>query len=674
MGNVRPIASIILPSYFRPKTLWLGLYSLAHQKSKYKFEIIVLNDGQPDDTEKVCNYFIKEYKLDIKYKFVGERNLPKPIWRVPGAVFNIGAKMSDSYILILSSPEIFHLHENSVESLIAPLLKNGKLLTIPNGKDDTSEEFTKKVNSLKARNQLTLENCNNLGFTSKELNTKMPFCMGITKQQFMEINGYDKRYFDGFCFDDNDLVDRLIKDKCTYHNTVHTVIHLFNSRKNKDRIGLSSPKLLWAKNKKIYDRSVIERGLNNLHVQETIKKLYRESQEKKIIKNLPEVIKVKPNVAKPDSNFGIEFDIKLKSIKIKVKKLYKPIFHYCVMTTNKGDTAIRSSIERSVHKYLPEVPFAYFNCKGEILTEKRIKQFNDDASLLIIGGSGLYTNYPTDSGWYFPCKTELFSKLKIPIILLGIGNNNNLKNDIFKGNLKPDAEKSIKLINKLASISTVRDERTFDFLNSLGIKKHKLILDPANFLVYPEIKREKRVAINIGQHSPILGRFDGNNKIRNKNILYFSNISNHLIKKGYEVVFISHDTLEQSLIIDLKKYVPKLEYINTDNIDLMLQEYAKCQFSIGVKMHSNIMSFAVGTPFISVYYDKKSIEYLKLLNYSDFGVSIFDNYYKDLKNKTDNLVDNWEQYSDYFKRIKQKEFEKYDEITKQICNIIKEIK
>lgn len=665
MENKEIITSIILPCYFRPKVLWWGLFSIVRQlpKMEYKFEIIVLNDGvETDDTEKICKSFINRYNLNIRYIFVGQRNTPTPIWRVPGAVINIGARLAKGDILILSSPEIFHINKNSINVLTKPLLTNSKLLTIPNGKDDLAGKF---LNHLEQRkNKLDTIDYNIYFSINKTLNTKLPFCMGLTKEQFNKIGGYNKDFFEGFCFDDNDFVDRLLQDGCSYEHVQNKIIHLFNTRKAQNRIGLTDRNKMWQKNKDLYDIAVQERkeGKKLKIPMQTKHTAYNKFEMKKLESKFPMIKSI---------NLGIEFDIELKP-KIE-KKAYKPIFHYCVMTTNRGDIAIRESIKRSIQKYLPEVPFAYFNCKGENLTEDRIKQFNNEASLLIIGGSGLYTNYSTASGWYFPCQTELFSKLKIPIVLMGIGKNNNLKKDIFKGKLKLKTQKSIKLINELSVISTVRDERTFNMLSSLGIKKHELLLDPANFLNYSiETKKEKRIAINIAQHSPLLGRFDGNNKIRNKNIKYFTKISNYLIEKGYSVIFIAHDALEQSLIIDLKKRVPELEYLNTDDIDSILREYSRCQFSIGVKMHSNIMSFAVGTPFISIYYDKKSIEYLKLLNYSDFGVSIFDNYYNNLKDNVNKLINQWQEYSNYFKRIKQKEFEKYDEVIKKICNIVKE--
>jgi len=290
----------------------------------------------------------------------------------------------------------------------------------------------------------------------------------------------------------------------------------------------------------------------------------------------------------------------------------KPIFLWCVMTSNRGDKAIRTSITRSLHKYC-DAPVAYFNIKFDEITEQRIEQINKEASLLLIGGSGLYTNYKTSSGWYFPCKTELFDKIKVPIVLIGIGCNNNLIDDLY-GNLTEKTKQSIKKINELAILSSVRDRRTYDILTDLGVTKHSLIPDPALFLEIPKIKKEKQVAINISQHIPLLGRYDGRQDIREKNILIFSQLIKKLYTIGYKVVFIAHDALEQSIINELKKEVSELSYINIDNIDLMLQEYAKSEFSIGIRMHSNILSMAVNTPFIAIAYDQKSIEFCKLFN------------------------------------------------------------
>ena len=349
-------------------------------------------------------------------------------------------------------------------------------------------------------------------------------------------------------------------------------------------------------------------------------------------------------------------------------KPLKPIFYASVMTSNRGDMAIRESITSAIKDRL-DVPFAYSNVKDK-LTEQRIEQLNNDGSSLFIAGSGLYSNANTPSGWYFNCKPELFSEIKVPIFLIGLGCNNNLGLDIFGGELSDKAKYSIKLINNLVTISTVRDQRTFDILKDIDINNHELQLDPACFLEVPKIKKEKRVAINLAQHSPALGRFDGTPKERIKNIKLFGKIGRYLESKEYKIVFIAHDALEHSLIMDLQKELPDMEFVNTDNIDEMLNEYARCEFSIGVKMHSNIMSFASGTPFISLYYDVKSMEYLKLIHWSEFGHSVFSNYYNWLKKKVDNMIENHNYYIKQFRKMKKIEERDFDKLIEEICNII----
>lgn len=351
-------------------------------------------------------------------------------------------------------------------------------------------------------------------------------------------------------------------------------------------------------------------------------------------------------------------------------KPLKPIFYYHVQTGNRGDMAICKSITDAIKERI-NVPFAFFNVKYEELTEQRIlNQVNTDGSALMIAGSGLYTNYPMSSGWYFPCKTELFNKIKVPIMLIGLGCNNNIGNDIFKGDLTDQAKHSIRIINDLASISTVRDQRTFDLLTNIGITKHKLMIDPGNFLRVQTVPKENRVAINIAQHSPSLGRFDGNKDERNKNIKYFFRLYHFLSCLKYKTVFIAHDSLEQSLIIDLKSQCKDMEYINTDNLDTMLYEYARCKLSVGIKMHSNIMSFAAGTPFISLYYDIKSTEYLKLINWSNYGFPVFSDYSDWLIDSTQIILANNKYYCDSFKQKKQLHQPEFDTLIQNICDII----
>jgi polysaccharide pyruvyl transferase WcaK-like protein len=351
--------------------------------------------------------------------------------------------------------------------------------------------------------------------------------------------------------------------------------------------------------------------------------------------------------------------------------MIKPIAYFRVDTSNRGDWAIQKSITEAIKKRI-DVPFALFSLKNDELTEERIlKQINTDCSALMIAGSGIYSNYNMSSGFYFRCKPELFNKITVPIFLIGLGNNQNLKGNVLSGELKPETKTNIKLINDLAKLSTVRDQNTFDLLKNLGITKHELQLDPGNFLDVKQQPKRKKVAIQIAQHAPILGRFDGTMELRTYNIATYAKISKYLISEGYEVVFIAHDALEHSLIVDLQKIEPRIEGLNTDNLDVMLQEYARCSFAISMKMHSAIMAFASGTPAIQVYYDKKSIEYMKMINCEELGINVFDKYSANLKNKVDYMLKNYNIYANYIQTLKQKEQIKFNRLINNICEIIK---
>jgi len=351
--------------------------------------------------------------------------------------------------------------------------------------------------------------------------------------------------------------------------------------------------------------------------------------------------------------------------------MYKPIFYYSIRSNNVGENAIRESIVANIKQQI-DVPVVFFDIKRDELTEERIiKQVNSDASMLMIAGGGLYVNQNSKSGFYFPCNPDFFLKIKVPIVLFGIGFNRNLQGDLFKDALKEKAKGSIQTINGLACISTVRDQNTYDILKSLHINHHKLILDPACFLSTPNLRKERRVAIQIAQHSPILGRYDGNNYFRQKNIENYARICEYLKSKRFEVIYTAFDPLEQSIALELKKLFPDLEVLNTDNIQEILQEYARCSFTIGMKMHSNILSFATGTPFISIYYDVKSQEFLKLLDYSNFGCNCFENYEDKVKGLIDELIEQNQDYSKKFVQIKEENQPIFKNEINNICEIVK---
>lgn len=231
--------SIIMSSFNRPKLLNLGLSSIVKQKIDYSLEIIMVNDGMDDDTQKICKLYGD--KLNIKYIFSGYRNVKTLVSRTPAIPLNIGIKNSEGDIIILTCPEIYHLNDG-INKIIKPLIENRNYLTIPEFiYFDDSGKYTDDL--LKNLNG-DLDKCDN-----NKNDVQMPFLMGMWKDQIMNIGGYDEDFI-GYAADDNDFVDRLKLNGCVYHRVDAKAVHLYHGKRCSGTVQWENP--AWVYNYKLY--------------------------------------------------------------------------------------------------------------------------------------------------------------------------------------------------------------------------------------------------------------------------------------------------------------------------------------------------------------------------------------------------------------------------------------
>lgn len=225
-------ASIVIPTFQRADLLDLGLRSLRWQETNIAHEIIVVNDGQEQDrTRAVCD------KYGARYIFSGHRNTNGLKPRCPGFAINIGAKLATGDVLILTCPEVYHPHVDSLHKILTPLIHGDKRLTTP---ETVVDDFTGSVLA-KARDfELTPAawESEKRKFTEAKANggpfmahRDMPFFMGMQRGEFIAIGGYDED-FTGIAADDNDLVDRLRANGNSYYHVETEIVHLFHGLKN----------------------------------------------------------------------------------------------------------------------------------------------------------------------------------------------------------------------------------------------------------------------------------------------------------------------------------------------------------------------------------------------------------------------------------------------------------
>jgi glycosyltransferase involved in cell wall biosynthesis len=249
--------SIIIPSYKRCNLLKWNLFSLLKQDISFDFETIILNDGILDETKQLCLQY-KE-KLNIKYFFTGQRNINQLIWRIPGFAINIGVRKSEGDVILICCAEIFHVNETI--KLITDVYNSSnseKILAIPKLKDDKG----RFLNCLETSNgNFNIEDYNSQPYLK---NVRFPFFLAMKKKEFVDIGGYDEDFI-GTDYDDTDLVERLVKNGCSYVKTEAAVIHLWHKRLSmtqERRLRFEYNKKLYLQRKDIIVRNVgMEWGL-----------------------------------------------------------------------------------------------------------------------------------------------------------------------------------------------------------------------------------------------------------------------------------------------------------------------------------------------------------------------------------------------------------------------------
>lgn len=221
-------ASILLTTYKHTDILEANLSSIAKQNlPKEEFEVILLDEFINNEETKFLVNRLKE-KLNIKYYNTGSKKTDHNTWRIPGFAINYAVKnlISDSKYLIIGGADIYHF-DNTVKSIVNALDNDSMSLAITNGFIDNDSFLTKNI----LNNTKKIFDVNSfLRFKGVEkLNTELPFFMGMLKNNFLKINGFDEDFI-GIAFDDNDLIDRLKSIGCKIKYTDSNILHMYHKK------------------------------------------------------------------------------------------------------------------------------------------------------------------------------------------------------------------------------------------------------------------------------------------------------------------------------------------------------------------------------------------------------------------------------------------------------------
>ena len=213
--------------------------------------------------------------------------------------------------------------------------------------------------------------------------------------------------------------------------------------------------------------------------------------------------------------------------------------------------------------------------------------------------------------------TRLIERLKIPVVILGVGAQSNLRYE-----LEPLAplDRSVRefvsaVLDRSPSIG-VRGEFTATYLRSLGFGDVEVIGCPSMFLhgdrldlrPVPAIDRDTRLAVNISPYVKAMGRVVETHRKRYPNLVYVAQDLETLALlahgdrhpqddgKNRNPVDRSHPLLREDRVLFFLDPLPWMRFL------------AERELSFGTRIHGNITSLLAGTPAYVFAHDSRTVE------------------------------------------------------------------
>ena len=234
---------------------------------KYSFEVIIVDDNSNKDN--YLDHEIMDYNFPIKLVVIGEEEKGSRV--NPCLAYNKGFKECKGEIIIIQNPECYHIGD--ILGYTKNNLKDFEYYSYScysaNSFEITDQLLKYPIPyTLICNNNFDRTNANIIGLSWYNHPTEYGrqkgyhFCSAIYKSKLDLIGGFDERFADGYCFDDDELVLSIkynlqLKIKIIHPDENVMVIHQYHERNKSFNIECaddSNPiKQKWLRNKNLLD-------------------------------------------------------------------------------------------------------------------------------------------------------------------------------------------------------------------------------------------------------------------------------------------------------------------------------------------------------------------------------------------------------------------------------------
>ena len=265
----------------------------------------------------------------------------------------------------------------------------------------------------------------------------------------------------------------------------------------------------------------------------------------------------------------------------------------------------------------PQATFEVFdvNSRGRAqadygLTLAAVERANDKADLIIVGGSNLYEgNYRWR--WGVHLEAGALEKLRVPLLLLGIGSGSNFNSPLHQPSKQ--ALKEIRLINDYAKLSGARDVVTLNWLHQLGVTKAQLTGDPATFIFNdPRRKQDGHILIVMPPR-----RFWSSKrqfwKVRVHGRAMFRglvSLAKTLLAAGERVLVVCNDPADLPIAKSLFAGVVA-SVVCPETPEDYFSLLSASRAVISGRLHTAVVAFSLGLPFVLLNVDQRTDGFIK---------------------------------------------------------------
>jgi hypothetical protein len=245
--------SILMPYVHRPDALRNTLLSLAHHyRGRRDYEVLILEDVPQDrkipGAQEALDDLLREHSHEVPLSWCPVSFLDT---YNPCRAYNHGAKVARGSVLLLTSPEVFHLAD-VLAGLDAEFEREPESYVVCSC--EAAAEGTTRADSpegFRYKRAMWYQH-------SRERNVLYHFCNAIPRQAYLDLGGMCEEFAGGIAYEDNDFRDRVLASglRVVTRDDLRTV-HQWHPKLAGRASGYRQKV---ARNRDLYERRCRERG------------------------------------------------------------------------------------------------------------------------------------------------------------------------------------------------------------------------------------------------------------------------------------------------------------------------------------------------------------------------------------------------------------------------------